>query len=219
MLDKRVKFALDNFLTLEPANHSYKILFSELSYEMLEYGNEGKAYLIFYVGTDNNLCVTNCDKLPLWSILKEVGELTIRKCVDHFVLRKKSDHWELHMIEMKRTISRNNWYNVKDKIRASYFTIKALSVFLGISLRDEDIFAYTAYGYDKMSSMDTGTSIRLPTGERVVNYVDEWKSGRIYVKLVDFNGEEKPVEFSHTPIKLTEVEDGCLKGSFSLPPV
>lgn len=219
MLDKRVKFALDNFLTLEAANHSYKILFSELSYEMLEYGNEGKAYLIFYVGTDNNLCVTNCDKLPLWSILREVGELTIRKCVDHFVLRKNSDRWELHMIEMKRTISRNNWYNVKEKIRASYFTIKALSVFLGISFRDEDIFVYTVYGYEKMSSMDTGTSIRQPTGERLINHVDEWKSGHISVKLVDFNGEENPVKFSHTPIKLNETEGGELSGSFSLSPV
>lgn len=215
MLDKRVKFALDNFLNLEPANRSYKILFSELSYQMSEQG-EGKACLIFYVGTDNNLCVTNCDKLPMWTILKEVGELTIRKCVDHFVLRKNSNHWELHMIEMKRTINRSNWYHVKEKVRASYFMIKALSVFLGFSFRDEDIFVYTAYGYDKISPMNDGTSIRLPTGERLINYVDEWKSGSIYVKLVDFNGEENPVEFSHTPIKLTEAEDGCLKGSFSL---
>ena len=42
MLDKRVKFALDNFLNLEPANRSYKILFSELSYQMSEQG-EGKS--------------------------------------------------------------------------------------------------------------------------------------------------------------------------------
>ena len=215
MLDKRVKFALDNFLNLEPENQSYKILFSELSYQMVE-RREGKARLSFYVGTDNNLCVTNCDKLPPWTILKEIGELTIRKCVDHFVLRKNFDHWELHMIEMKRTINRSNWYKVKEQVRASYFMIKALSVFLGLYFRDEDIFVYTAYGYDKMNSMDTEISIRQPTGERLINHVDEWKSGHICVKLVDFNGEENHVKFSHTPIKLTEIEEEGLKGSFSL---
>ena len=62
MLDERVKFALDNFLTLEQQNKSYRILSSELSYKLLEDSKEVKAELILCVNTDNSVCITNFDK-------------------------------------------------------------------------------------------------------------------------------------------------------------
>ena len=224
MLDERVKFALDNFLQLEPKNTKkkpYKISFSALSYEMLELSNDEKDKLILNAGTENSLCVTNYDDIPKWGILQEGGNLSIRKCIAHFVLRKNLDHWELHMIEMKRTIGSKTWNNVKEKVRASYFTIKALSTFLGISLRDKDIFIYTAYGFDKTdlkdkNPEDKGMSLRQKTGEPATDFITEWKGNHIYVNLVNQNGEEIPVKFSHTRIEMNEESDGWLKGYFSL---
>lgn len=217
MLDERVKFALDNFLILTPPNNSYKISFSEMCYELTEQNEEGKSRLILDVGTENNLCVTNYDGVPTWKILRKDGKFSIRKAVDHFILRKNCDHWELHMVEMKRSVGRKTWFNIKEKVRDCYFTIRALSVFLGISFRDEDIFIYTTYLNDKMDSDDNRASIRLPTGERAISSADEWNNNCITVKLLDFTSEENPAVFPHTRIKMNCSNNDWLEGKFSLP--
>ena len=106
-IEGRVQYALDNFLKTQYFESQKEI------YELLEEDSLGKARIFLNVGTADNVCVKNYDKIPDWEILREEKMFHMRKSIDHFILRKVADVWELHMIEIKRTASPNTWQDVK----------------------------------------------------------------------------------------------------------
>lgn len=215
-IEKRVQYALDNFLKAEIFESQKE------TYELLEEDDLGKARIFLNVGTSDNICVKNYDKIPDWKILREEKIFHMRKSIDHFILRKVADVWELHMIEIKKTASSNTWQDVKLQMGVSYLKIKALLTFLGISIQDENIFMYTAYSEDKLVANDSQsegvTTKTFKTGERLINpKVDEWDAGFIYIPLIDSDGDIRLKKFKHVKIKLESTLGNIPECTFTLP--
>ena len=85
-------------------------------YQLLEKGNkegQGKSSLIVNVGDFDNICVSNYDKKKRCEFFTD--KWGMKKCIDHFILRYCSNAWELHMIEIKRTVDSNNWLKIKNQ--------------------------------------------------------------------------------------------------------
>lgn len=215
-IETRVQYALENFLNPEYFDYQKEC------YKLLETDTLGKARIILNVGTTDNICVKNYDKIADCKILRQESKFHMGKGIDHFVLRKNSNVWELHMIETKKSVGMNVWRDVKIQMGVSYLKIKALLVFLGISVENENIFIYTAYGEDKMvdnNSPSAGVTTKIfKTGERLINpKIDEWDAGHIYIPLIDTKGNVKPEKFKHTKILLTLTADKILERNFTLP--
>lgn len=215
-IEGRIQYALDNFLKTEYFDSQQK------TYELLEEDDNGKARIFLNVGTLDNICVKNYDKIPDWNILREDSKIHMLKSIDHFILRKIASVWELHMIEIKKTASFNTWRDVKIQMCASYYKIKALLTFLGISIQDENIFMYTAYSEDnlivKNSQSEGVTTKTFKTGERLINpKIDEWDAGFIYIPLIDSEGNRHLKKFKHIKIKLFPALDHIPECTFILP--
>ena len=215
MIDKRVSYALEHFL-----DNVYFESQQEM-YELREKSKQGKARIFLTVGSKDNICVKNYDDTPFWNILRQEKNM-LRKRIDHFILRKNSNVWELHLIEIKKTVNVNVWQSVKTQMSGSYLTIKALLTFLGISIQNENIFVYTAYGEDKMtvnnSEAEGVTTGTFKTGERILNpKLEEWDAGLIYIPIIDLNGNIYFEKFKHTKIEMTVADDGVLEREFNLP--
>ena len=126
------------------------------------------------------------------------------------------------MIEIKKTASLNSWRDVKLQMGVSYFKIKALLTFLGINIRDENVFMYTAYGEDKMVGNNFQfygvTTKTFRTGERLIDSkIDEWDAGAIYILVIDSDGNIRHKKFKHVKIKLTPAADEVLERKYTLP--
>ena len=221
MFDERLQYALDNFLARD--------YFSKInsSYCLIEGGNEKEdiksSFLRLNIETEDNLCVQNYDFKPRCNFLSNDKANGMQKCIDHFILRRCGKKWELHMIEMKTTVGFRTWLDIKYKMRSSYLNIKALAVFLGISLEDENIFAYTTYHKDAMaiSDMDSPRTLLPNVGGRAIDpKKEEWDADCIYIPII---GSENPFHFKtfiklkHKKIKMNESNDGKrFEGIFSL---
>ena len=216
MLDKKLLDLICNFLSdkyVEKMSYNYTLF---------EKGNnegQGRSLLRLNVGSFDNICVLNYDKKDKCEFL--VKKWGMRKCVDHLILRYHLDAWELHMIEMKSKVRRDNWEAIKEKFRASYWNIQIFTKFLGISFDLEKVFLYTTYEREDMSikksSNPRGNNLML--GEYIPDAEKEW-NGEILtsIRLLPYdNSKEALVKFQHTKIPMIRSINGeCLEGSYDL---
>ena|GEM_PF-1729027 len=215
-IESRVQYALDNFLNPEFFDSQKE------TYELTENEQSGAAKISLNIGTTDNICVKHYDSIDAWKILREEKNFHMRKSIDHVVLKKNtSGIWELHMFEIKKTIHLSSWRDVKNQMRASYFTIKAFTTFLGIEISNENIFTYTAYANDeKLLTMpnEISTAKTFKIGQPLIDHKkDEWDANAIYIPLINYDGEEIFTKFKHTKIKMSAAEDGIWQQSFILP--
>ena len=208
MIEERVQYARDHFFV--------DGFFAEnaVRYELKEHEKSGQAQLILSVGTEDNICVENYDEKKNCEYLSEKNGL--KKAVDHFVLIKREDHWELHLIEMKTTVDSDQWTKIKYQMRSSYLNLRALIQFLGVSVKDEHIYAYTAYGNDCMESKQT-TNPRMfypKLGERAIDpKKDEWDSGYINLPLI----RDVFVKLCHKKVQMNRANsDRQLEGTLAI---
>lgn len=208
MIEERVQYARDHFFV--------DGFFAEnaVRYELKEHEKSGQAQLILSVGTEDNICVENYDEKKNCEYLSEKSGL--KKAVDHFVLIKREDHWELHLIEMKTTVDSDQWTKIKYQMRSSYLNLRALIQFLGVSVKDEHIYAYTAYGNDCMESKQT-TNPRMfypKLGERAIDpKKDEWDSGYINLPLI----RDVFVKLCHKKVQMNRANsDRQLEGTLAI---
>lgn len=212
MIEERVQYARDNFFV--------DGFFAEnaVRYELEEPAQSGQAQLILSVRTKDNLCVENYDAKEKCEYLN--NESGLKKAVDHFVLVKQEDYWELHLIEIKKTVGHKTWNRIKDQLRASYLNIKALAAFLNIDLKDKNICAYTAYGTERLQELDkTNPRAILPNlGERAIDEkADEWDSGCVYVPIIKEPQKRTLVKLKHVPVKLNcSDENSRLEGTLTI---
>lgn len=164
----------------------------------------------------------NYDDFPKWKIINNSKRLHMNKCVDHFMFKKNQlGIWELHIFEMKTSVGFNTWNDIKYKLRSSYLSIKAIAVYLGITLSDENITLYTTYENDEKMSISnmTDPKVALPHigGKAVNTKKDEWDAGFINVPVIV--SESNPYDFytairlRHSKIPMHRVEDGFLENS------
>ena len=219
-MEDRINYALKNFFT---EKFVYEI--GAFSYTLLEESKKGKTRLFVNVGTKESICFNTYDKFPKWEILVDKKTTGLRKCIDHCILKKNSfGIWELHMFEMKTSIGFETWSNIKYKLRSSYLSIKAVALYLGIIIRDENITTYTTYEKDDKMEVEnmTDSKAMLPrVGDKAIDAKkDEWDAGVINVPIIV--SESNPYDFyttirlRHSKILMNRAEDGFLENTISL---
>ena len=216
----RISYALKNFL-----NDNFRYDSDSSTYELLELADEGKSRLTVHVGTTENICVKNYDKSPKWGIINNSKKLHLSKCVDHFIFKQNQlGTWELHIFEMKTSVGFKTWSDIKYKLRSSYLSIKAIAVYLGIKLSNENITVYTTYENDEKMEVEnmTDPKVILPRlgGKAIDAKKDEWDAGVINVPIIV--SESNPYDFytsiklRHSKIQMNRVEDDFLENMISL---
>jgi len=205
MYDSRIQYAMKNFIRDDyflPMQNQYKLE---------ETAECGKSCLnVIIDGT--NICVEKYDNQKRCAFLREEKSFGMQKCIDHFILKKENDVWNLYMIEMKSSVGYNTWSNIKYKLRSSYLNIRALCEFLGITLGD--VYAYTTYEKEMFEKpKDTAdVKIHVPLlGEKATSYKDdEWDKGIIKVEI------DEILEFSHTAVKMERNSEKILEGELCI---
>ena len=219
-MEDRVKYALKNFLS-----DTFRYDSNSSTYELLEIDKLGKSRLIVDVGTSENICVRSYDDFPKWRIINNSKKLHMNKCVDHFIFKQNSlGIWELHIFEMKTTIGFKTWSDIKYKLRSSYLSIKAITVYLGITLSDENITVYTTYENDEKMSISnmTDPKVALPHigGKAVNTKKDEWDAGVINVPVIVSESNSyhffTTVKLCHRKVRMNRAEDGFLENTISI---
>ena len=114
---------------------------------------------------------------------------------------------------MKSKVDNKKWYEIKQKIRASYFNVCALEKVLGIHINE--VRTYTTYentGFWDSNKSEDPKIIAAPLGKPLPPPPEkEWENGMISVDV----GEV--VKFQHTAIKMQRTEDGYkLTGKLSI---
>ena len=219
-MEDRINYALKNFL-----NDNFRYASNSLTYTLFETDKLGKSRLIVQVGTAENICVTNYDNFPKWGIVNTSKKIHMSKCVDHFIFKRNQlGIWELHIFEMKTSVGFRTWSDIKYKLRSSYLSIKAIAVYLGIKLSDENITVYTTYENDEKMEVKnmTDPKVILPrVGGKAINAKkDEWDAGFINVPIIV--SESNPYDFytsiklRHSKIQMNRVEDDFLENMISL---
>ena len=223
-MEDRISYALNNFLN----HNTFPYDSNSSTYVLLETAEEGKSRLFVHVGTTENICIKNYDdpkKFPKWGILNNSKKLHLSKCVDHFIFKRNQlGIWELHIFEMKTTVGFETWNEIKYKLRSSYLSIKAIAIYLGITLSDENITVYTTYENDEKMEVKnmTDPKVILPrVGGKAINAKkDEWDAGFINVPIIV--SESNPYDFytsiklRHSKIQMNRVEDDFLENMISL---
>ena len=216
MIEERFLYALDNFL-----RPNYFVDKSS-NYELTEDTKDGKSKLLLHVKMKDNFLVAHydCEKEhPKCNFVRQEREYHMKKCIDHFVLVKRDNVWQLHMIEMKTSVGYLTWEDIKYKFRASYLNIKALMVFLGISVTDENIYTYTTYEKDCMNSINNDNPKILPQalGGYAIDPKREWNNGYVKIPMVETKGKEQFITVHHKKVKMKRSDENSqLEGELTI---
>lgn len=205
MYNSRIKFAMDNFI-VEDYFTSMKN-----AYDLKETAESGKSLLKLSIDGEN-ICVEEFDKKKRCGFLREPSTFGMQKCIDHFLLKKNGDVWNLYMIEMKSKVDDSKWYDIKAKVRSSFLNIKALCEFLGISIGDIHTFTtYEREGFIQPENTSDPLTLKQPLGEKASNLKrDEWEKGIIRIKV------DEILTFRHKAIKMERDATIGLFGSLSI---
>lgn len=207
ILNNRIQFAIDNFIL-----ENYFLPISN-NYNLKEKTEKGKSLLKLYV-KDDNICVEEYDSKKRCAFLKTEKKFGMQKCIDHFILVKRNHGWDLCMIEMKSGVGFGEWRSIKEKVRSSLYNIKALCVFLGITI--DNTYIYTTY--ERLSFQTTKDTADIKAhipllGSKAINYKeDEWDKNIIKVDI-DLDIIK---EFPHQAIKMTRNANGVLEGNLTI---
>lgn len=206
MYDKRVEFALDNFICDE------YFLDMDQNYCLREEKDSGKSALKVSL-KEENLCIADFDSKRKCNFLKPDKKFGMQKSVDHIIFQKKDEGWALNLIEMKSSVGNETWKSIKQKVRTSYLTACALAAFLGISIKDT--YVYTTYEMDKFNQMSetTNPKVYVPLlGKAAIDFkAEEWDKNIINVTIYD------KITFSHRGLRMTRNDNGkILEGELTL---
>lgn len=205
MYNNRITFGIDNFIEKD------YFLPMENYYELKETIKQGESLLKLTVEGDN-ICVERFDDKKRCGFLRNEKKLGMQKCIDHFVLKRSDDFWDLYMIEMKTSVGDKTWKEIKAKMRSSLLNIKALSEFLGITI--EKTYAYTTYekeAFTKPEDTSNPKALVTPIGEKAINFKrDEWDKNIIKIKIDEY------IIFPHKSIKMDRDSKGVLQGTLTI---
>lgn len=207
MYNKRVRFALENFIT-----ENYFLKMGDL-YHLKEEKDSGKSDLTLAVSNEN-LCIYDFDSKGKCQFLRTNKKFGMQKSVDHIIFENCLRGWKVHLIEMKSSVGYKTWREIiKPKVRTSYLTALALADFLGIQI--QDTVAYTTYEIDKFNDKANSANPRalVPQLGRMAQDAnrDEWQKDRI---ILNIDGE---FVIPHRKIKMQRNSTtGVLEGKLRL---
>lgn len=176
---------------------------------LLELEDTGKSELTMHLMSEYNLCIENADKQKTeMHFFQTDAKKSLYKRVDHMIFSRQSeDEWKLYLIEMKSSVGRRKWGEVKGKFRSSYLLGLAIAGMLELKL--SETVMYTTYEKVAFHPPDTMPSARrMPLGRASVSMEEEWHGGRFSLNL----GER--IYFKHIPVQMQKM-NGLLAGHFS----
>ena len=176
MIEERIQYGIDNFL-----EDNFFLPFSN-SYCLEEKSETGRSKLHVDVQGDN-LCSEDYDHKGKCNFLKKESPFKLRRSVDHVLLQKKE---------------------IKQKIRASYFNVRALEGVLGIHI--DEIRTYTTYESTGFWNTDRSEDPKImvaPLGKPMPPAPEkEWENNIISVDV------GAVMKFEHVAVKMQRTEEG-----------
>ena len=183
MIEERIQYGIDNFL-----EDNFFLPFSKLHVDV----------------QGDNLCSEDYDHKGKCNFLKKESPFKLRRIVDHVLLQKKEEKWILHLIEMKSKVDNKKWHEIKQKIRASYFNVRALEGVLGIHI--DEIRTYTTYESTGFWNTDRSEDPKImvaPLGKPMPPAPEkEWENNIISVDV------GAVMKFQHVAVKMQRTEEG-----------
>lgn len=174
------------------------VLVSEGQLHLQENDEQGKADLALNL---QNPCIMFKDMEH-----KKLEYFKNEKCADYVLYEQCENIWKVHIFELKRTISQKHWMHMKEQFKGAMQNSLAIAGFLGIEVKLEDMYCYSAYRNDKLNDYSNPARLRyqmhhhsgdtaLPEG------CEDWNEQEV---RLDFLDQEK---FVHNKIIL-DAENG-----------
>lgn len=158
-------------------------------YRLMETEESGRTELrvVFENAAEGtHICIECYDMKKRCEFFAQTKLNGMRKCVDHVVLTKNdSGLWDVHLIEMKKTVDRSKWIDIKRKVRASILNIRALASVIGLEIHD--YMVYTTYERVdfRLSAEENPIERRVLLGRPASPHQMEWDSDRIEIDFLD----------------------------------
>ena len=181
----------------------YVVLGEKEEKELEERSKSGRAKLKFTATGDTLILLT-----PEQNVLPYLdgGQKGTTSCADVFIYRwKEALAWDLHIIEFKKTINTTSLGKSKWQFTMGIYNARAVAAFLGMEL--QNIYLYSGYRKDALSSMEHASSIALRASNNTskLKEIKQWKSGKCELQL---DGGKKALV--HQKIQLNQNGTGVL---------
>lgn len=204
-MNQKRKYIIDNLFVDNFIEFESRIVYLE------EKEDSGKSLLEIQLNKDGNLSIKNVDmKNTHMYYFKSDKVFSMNKRVDHIIFEYVSENdWKLHLIEMKSSVGRKKWNEIKGKFRASYLLAQGIAAMLELNIVSTHM--YTSYEKVQLEVSDTLPSERrMRIGEHYVKPEEEWAGDKFALNF----GER--LTFEHIPIQMTRNEEDILIGNYML---
>lgn len=204
-MNQKRKYIIDNLFVDNFIEFESRIVYLE------EKEDSGKSLLEIQLNKDGNLSIKNVDmKNTHMYYFKSDKVFSMNKRVDHIIFEYVSENdWKLHLIEMKSSVGRKKWNEIKGKFRASYLLAQGIAAMLELNIVSTHM--YTSYEKVQLEVSDTLPSERrMRIGEHYVKPEEEWAGDKFALNF----GER--LKFEHIPIQMTRNEKNILIGNYML---
>ena len=126
-----------------------------------------------------------------------------RDCADKFLFTANEDGWDLHVIELKKTIGTDTFAKSKNQFRMGIYNGRALAGFMGMKLKE--IHLHSAFRSDRIHSISPGNlaAMRAQNNWEIQKIIEEWNADQCTLS-VDL--EERT--YTLGKIKLDELGQG-----------
>ena len=124
-------------------------------------------------------------------------------CADKFLFTANEDGWDLHVIELKKTIGTDTFAKSKNQFRMGIYNGRALAGFMGMKLKE--IHLHSAFRSDRIHSISPGNlaAMRAQNNWEIQKIIEEWNADRCTLSI---DLEEK--SYMLGKIKLDELGQG-----------
>jgi mRNA-degrading endonuclease HigB of HigAB toxin-antitoxin module len=157
--------------------NNYVSLVSANEIEIVEANETGAGKAVFKL-TGPAICIKHYkDRPPLrW--------LNNQKCADGAILHEVGSDLDLHIVELKKSVSEGKWVDIKDQFEGMIYNALSIMAVLGVG-KPTRIICHIAYEFDKITTQSAANSVLLkyPTGiARPLGGVLEWSQSTIQLK-------------------------------------
>lgn len=137
---------------------------------------------------------------------KKLNYFKNKKCADYILYEQCEKLWKMHIFELKRTISKEDWKSMKEQFKGAMQNALAIAGFLGIEVEIEDIYCYSAFRNDKLNDYSNPAKLRYQMHEHskcntLPEGCEDWNEQEVILNFLD---KEK---FVHNKISL-DIQDG-----------
>ena len=104
-------------------------------------------------------------------------------CADKFIFVSDGNAWNLHVMEIKKTINTASFAKSREQYRMGIYNARALSGFLGINVNQ--IKLHSAFREDAISDLPLNELIALRAAVHpdLRRLIDEWKAGQCSLQI------------------------------------